>query len=286
MKHVVIGASGLIGSHIMKTFTPCIGTYFSNKKEGLVHLDISFVPKLIEFFKKNQPDCIFLPAAIPGVDYCETHESETSKINVQGVQNVLQALKELQLSPKVIYFSSEYVFDGTNGPYSENDTPNPPNVYGKQKLRAEQLLRSFYKNYIIVRTVWVYGAEDGRKNFLYAVLDRTKKEKKLPVPTDELSTPTSAADLARALKELIRQNYTGIINIAGPQRMSKLDFAKGILHAFNLPSKYLDPVPSSKIPRPAQRPKNAGLKIDVLSSLGITMRSLEENLDEIKRCIK
>jgi len=277
--NLVIGASGLIGSHLIGKFQPCTGSYFSNPQPDLIPLDITSYEETEKILHRLKPKNIFIPAAIPEVDHCETHEKETEKTNIHGLKNVLAAAKEF--NPKIIYLSSEYVFDGKNGPYSEDDTPHPINIYGKQKLLAETLVQK-RSNHIIVRTVWVYGKEDRRKNFMYAVIDRTKKKEKILVPLDEISNPTSAIDLANALQKLVQKNYVGIINVVGSERMSKFDFAKKIVELFDLPPHHLVPVESDSIPRAAKRPKNAGLKTDLLNSLGISMRSLEDNLQELK----
>jgi dTDP-4-dehydrorhamnose reductase len=137
----VIGASGLVGEHLANPLgigdNP-VATYRSNLIPSAEHLDICDAVKVKELLERLQPEIIFLPAALTNVDFCEENRDPSYTINVKGVKNVVDTSNKIEA--RLIYFSTDYIFDGTAGPYHEDSTANPISEYGRQKLEAEHYI--------------------------------------------------------------------------------------------------------------------------------------------------
>lgn len=285
MKTLIIGASGLVGGYLYKAFflkDEVIGTSFPEKKDKFLLLDIRDRAALEKLFSKFRPEVVLCPAAISNVEFCQQHPDECRVVNIDALNNLIQQVKRNNCS--LVFFSSEYVFDGRNGPYSEDDIPLPINEYGRQKLEAEKLIQEQLDNYIIVRTTVVYGWEEEGKNFVTQMLKSFRAERKMKVPLDQFSSPTYAADLASAVSRLVSASQRGVFNIVGPQVMNRYEFAKIVCDVFNLDSGLLVPVKTSQLNQKAARPLAAGLKIDKLNKIiKTTMRAPFEGLGAMKK---
>ncbi len=144
MRLLIVGATGLVGE---KLFTEArargaetFGTYLTKKQPGMLMLDITNKQMAKSIVAETSPDCIVQTAALANVDYCEDHRKQAHAVNVQGTQNVAEAAKEAGC--KMVYISTDYVFDGGSGPYAEDDPPNPINYYGLTKLEGEKLVKT------------------------------------------------------------------------------------------------------------------------------------------------
>ncbi len=284
-KVLIIGASGLVGNtlyRILSSQYQVEGTYCGYPCECLVRLDISdrrSVEKVIESFN---PDCVFLPAAMTNVDLCEDNKDACIRVNVEGVNNVVSVIKDHPC--KLVYFSTEYVFDGKNGPYSEDDKPNPINVYGKAKLEAEYIISSLLKDYLIIRTTGIYGWEPQGKNFVMGLIRRNRLKETVKVPVDQISTPTYVEDLAVTSLELVHSGKKEIYNVAGSSLINRLEFANFIADEFGLNKRLIRGIKTEDLMQKAARPLAAGLKIDKISGeLNIHMSSAVEGLKLMKR---
>lgn len=282
-KVLIIGASGQVGKALMKALFKdfdAVGTYYSNKEKGLLHLNINNRDEVEAIFNKIKPDVAILTSALTNVDYCEEHKNTAEEINILGTKNVVEECKKM--NAKLVFLSTEYVFDGKNGPYSENDKENPINVYGKTKLMGENMVKKL-KNYAIVRTVTVYNLGYDKKNFLSQLLLKLKANKEAKVPSDQISTPTNADNLAEAIKLLVIKDKKGIYNAAGSERISRYEFAVKAARVFNLNADLIKPIKTSFLNQRAKRPLNAGLKIDKLNKeIGISMYDAEKGLKYFK----
>lgn len=266
MNALVVGASGLVGSHLMQAGKQrgwqMAGTYVGAPREDLILLDMGDAAAVRKVLAFERPDVLFLTAFNPNVDECERKPQETWKTNVEGNRNVIAAAGTAGIP--VVYYSSDYVFDGSNGPYRETDTPNPLSEYGRQKLAVERLLFEQSSGSIIIRTTVVYGQEERGKNFLYQVLRALRQGKVFAVPTDQISTPTFAPDLAEASLDLAQKHATGIFHVAGPDLLSRFAFAEAIVNAFGLPQDRLKPVTTASLKQAAARPLKGGLLCEKL----------------------
>ena len=264
----VIGASGLIGNALCESFKKkgyIVEGYGRNLLgENIIYCDITQKKTLKGIFSHSNPNVVILTAALSNVDYCEEHPEESEKINVHGLKNLLDCMKVGDT--KIVYLSSDYIFDGLNGPYSEDDYPNPISVYGRHKLQAEELIKKITDDYLIIRTTWVYGPETRGKNFVLGLIERINREEKVKIPFDQIGSPTYSKNLADVIEELVRKNKRGIYNIVGPKLVDRYSFAKEISDHFGFNQDRLMPVSTVELGQKAKRPLKAGLKIDKIKA--------------------
>jgi len=215
------------------------------------------------------------------VDLCETEKTLCNRINVLGTQNLIDAVRAAK--SRLIYLSTDYVFDGKSGPYSEKDTPNPMNFYGKCKLKAENLIQKQLDDFIIARTTVVYGWEKQGKNFVMNMIARLKRGERVKVPIDQIGTPTYVNNIAEIFLDLASKKTRGVFNVAGPELMNRYTFAKLAAKIFGLSEELLVPIKTSDLGQKAPRPLNAGMKIAKLRSVShVQMLSPKEGLSHMR----
>lgn len=270
MKTLIIGARGLVGSALKKRIKDAYeGIPVEPQKDKQFYVDITKYETLFKAFSIIRPDIVYLPAAIAHVDKCEESQGP-EVVNVRGATTVLRLCESFDA--KLVYFSSSYVFDGTKSfPYTENDTPNPINNYGKQKQRVESLILSSQAKNLIVRTVGVFGTERLKKNFAKQVISAIFDNKKVFAPADQFMNPILSDDLARITIQLASK-HGGIWNVAGDTVVSKFQFAHHIAAYFGL-AHLISPVSSDKMKQIAKRPSNAALDCSAIKNLGIEVPS-------------
>lgn len=265
-KILIIGAAGLVGSALYQELLAAkhfvIGADNELLDDDLQFINITDQSSIQKVIARFEPRIIILTAAMSNVEYCEEHPEESSKVNIDGLKNVIQCMDSKK--SKLVFFSSDYVFDGISGPYSEADALNPLCVYGKDKVLGEELIKKSIADHLIVRTTWVYGPEVRGKNFVLNVIKKLKNNQKIKVPTDQIGSPTYSKCLARAVRELIENESRGIFNIVGPDLIDRYNFAKEICGIFNLDISHLIPLPTRELHQKAKRPLKGGLKIDKL----------------------
>jgi len=268
-RSLVIGASGLVGEHLVNLLTVSgenpIATFRTNPIRSAEQLDICQHAQVKSFFKQLQPEIVFLPAALTNVDYCERNREFSYMTNVIGVKNVVEASNAI--GARLIYFSTDYIFDGMAGPYYEDSTANPLSEYGRQKLIAEHYIALTAFNYLIIRTTVVYGWERQGKNFIYRLVKSLKEGNTVKVPNDQVGTPTYALDLAKNAIILSRIDLKGIMNVAGANCISRYEFALEAAKIFSLPQNLIHPVTTRELNQPAARPLVAGLKTEKAQTL-------------------
>ncbi len=225
-----------------------------------------------------RPDVVINAAAITNVDWCETNRTEAWRNNVTLVENIVGECK--RHGSRLIQISSDYVFDGNAGPYTEAATPNPLNYYGKTKLAAENACIGGELNMAIVRTMWLYGEHRrGKPSFVTWLLDTLMAGTPARVVTDEIGNPTYLDDLAYAIIKIIDREGTGILNIAGPNLMSRWDFAQAVVRTFDLNPELLIPVTSGELQRVAKRPISSGLiSLRAQTLFGLRLTSVADGL--------
>ena len=287
MRVFIVGASGFIGRIIFESLSrghETYGSFFSNPAKGLIHLDMTDQKAVKEILTSLKPDVIIHPAANPNVEYCEAHQKETWQINVEGSRNLIETARDI--GAKFVYFSSDYVFDGTNGPYSEEDIPHPINEYGLQKLAVEKLIKNYLENYLIIRITIVYGWERRGKNFVMGLIKNLKNGRSMNIPFDQIGSPTYVNNMVHVVKELIESNEIGIYHVAGTDLIDRYTFAKNIAEIFELDENLLIPVTTNQLGQIAKRPLKAGMKIDkVQKDVSIHLMNVREGLEDMKNTI-
>lgn len=284
MRVFIVGASGFVGRIMFEYLSrehETHGSFYSNPVKRLIHLDMTDLKAVKDILTSLKPDVIIHPAANPNVEYCEEHPKETWQVNVEGSRNIIETAREIGV--KFVYFSSDYVFDGTNGPYSEDNVPNPINEYGLQKLAVEKLIKNYLEKYLIIRITIVYGWEPRGKNFVMGLIKNLKNGDFMKVPYDQIGSPTYANNMIQAVKELIEADKTGIYHVAGTDVMDRYTFAKNVAEIFELDENLLIPVTTNQLDQKAKRPLKAGMKVDkVQKDVSIRLMSVRDGLEDMK----
>ena len=282
--HLVIGASGLIGEHILRVLLArgleAKGTYFRHRRAGLVPLDIRDESAIIELLNHVRPDFVYFPAAIANVDYCEQNPDLTTEVNVKAGRLVLEHLG--RSGTKSVFFSSDYVFDGRSGPYEESDTLSPICEYGRQKAELERTVAERDEQALVVRTTVVYGWESQGKNFVSRLLSKVRNGDTIRVPTDQVGTPTFAPNLADAVVELALADARGLVHIAGPTRVSRFEFAREAIRIGGMDQDLVLPVHTAELGQIAPRPLSAGLRVEKAQrSFGLRLLDYKTGLGQM-----
>ena len=263
MRVFISGASGLVGSNCLKHFTEqgweVVGSYYSFQTDDTVFYD-TLMPDHPENFDivEFKPDVIVHCGALTHVDYCETHEEESYEKTVQSTINLVKVAKECNAS--MVYISTDYVFDGKNGPYREDAPVHPISVYARHKLEAEQLVLREIPNALVLRVTNVYGNELRGKNFVARIVDQCRNHQKLTLklPYDQYASPANAWDIARAMFVLLRDHKTGIYHIGGTDYLNRVELALRVLAYFPDAEYDLIPISTEEMKQPAARPLLGG----------------------------
>ena len=262
MRALVIGGTGLVGNALVRAWARrgavvAAATYHCHPSAAFRQLDMQDEAAVRAALAELRPDLVAVPAANPHVDYCELHPEETRRVNVAGTLNVARACRTA--GARMVFFSSDYVFDGRKGVYTEKDVPSPINEYGRQKAEAEVgVLQADARN-LVVRTSGAYGWQWEPKNFVLQISSRLAAGQRMQVAADLLYNPTAAENLADVVIELCAKNAGGIFHVVGADRLARHDFAVLAARAFGLDESLLEPVPSAQFKSPTPRPKSSSL---------------------------
>jgi dTDP-4-dehydrorhamnose reductase len=257
VKALIIGASGLVGGALRTVFPQAVGTYFRSPSADLVALDITDDAAVRALVTQVAPGLILLPAAQPNVDRCETEPAESEHVNVDGTRHVAAAAARAHA--RLVFFSTDYVFDGKAGPYAPDAPTSPINVYGRHKLAAETIVRETVADHLIVRACGVYGYQATGKNFVMALVRLAAAGKRMRVPSDQWGTPTLAENLAAAVHELALSDHRGIVHPVGPDYLTRIEFARLAAEVLGYTSGFLQPVATPALKQPAARPLRGGV---------------------------
>ena len=272
MKIFISGASGLVGGNCLQHFreqgAEVLGSYFSFPTADTVYfntLDIND-PKNADI-KGFAPDVIVHCGALTHVDYCEDHEEESYQKTVISTQNMIQLAKAC--GARLVYISTDYVFDGNHGPYLEEAAVNPLSVYAKHKLEAEQMVCQQMPDHLVLRITNVYGNEARNKNFVSRIIEQCLQKQKLvlKLPVDQYATPVNAWDIARAMFLLLRDRHQGIFHISSTDWMNRVELALRVLHYFPDAEYDLIPMLTTELQQAANRPLRGGLLHNKFSAL-------------------
>ncbi len=286
LKAAVIGASGLVGQALMQVLESnqyeVAGTYGTQPLPGLTPLDLGDGDGIREYFGSLKPRVVFLTAAMTNVDYCEEHPEETFRINSEGARRVAEEAS--RAGSELVYYSTEYVFDGENGPYDEEAKPSPVSVYGKSKIEAEKAIVETLEEHLIVRTTVVYGWNRRSKNFAMQLYQKLQGGVPMQVPEDQIGSPTLVDYLAEASVRLVQQEARGVVNVVGRDLLARTEFARALARLFGLDPRLIVPVSTADLKQRARRPLRGGLKTEKLAGLlGTEAMPLEEALKRLRR---
>ena len=296
-KLLVIGVTGLAGSRTVrlaeKQGYEAWGTYNARSfsAPAAVKLDITDRDATLGLVQKLRPDVIIDTAALHNVDYCETHREEADKVNVEGTRALADAARST--GSRLIFLSTDFVFDGEGAPYTETDLPNPLDYYAKTKVDAENIVAQL-PNYGIARSSVIYGwnpveltglpSSSGKTvNFAMYCLDKFRQGETVGVVNDQYSSPTLADNLSEALLKLAEYSGSGIFHTAGRSCLTRYDFAVKIATTFGYSSDFVQPVATRDLNQMALRPRNSCLSVEnAEKELGVRFLTADEGLQAMK----
>ena len=269
MRITIFGATGLLGKALMREWKDDEVTGLSSA-DG----DIRDEKQVLNLVQRARPDWIVLAAAYTDVDGCETHRDLAFDVNCRGAVNVARAAK--QHGSRLLFLSTDYVFDGTKTtPYATDDPLAPRSAYGQSKAEAEVELVKTLSDCCIVRTSWLFGS--GGKCFPDTILKLAASRPELAVVGDQRGSPTYSIDLARAIIQLCRQGASGMVHVTNRGECSWYEFAREIIAAAGLKTVVRETT-SDKFVRPAERPKYSVLSPESLQRRGIAMPDWQDAL--------
>lgn len=290
MKLLVVGASGLVGSYVYEEARlrghNVIGTYRNFKIDGLHRLDLDNPSDTLAMIEDFKPNWVVHAAGWTWVDGCESDPERAFRENCEQPAQLARFCKKT--GTRFAYFSTTYVFDGTNGPYSENDAPNPINVYGKSKWAAEQQIQALLDGQALVpRVICVWGREHQKKNFVYQVIKAVRENQSITLPSDQIGNPSWAGDIAWWLLELISSDERGCWNLAGSgENQSRVGWFNSIALALKragVTSAFpnIKIMPTSLIGQVAPRPLHAGARTNKIAKRYPRTQRSPEDLSEL-----
>jgi len=264
-KILVTGASGLLGQKLVRFgigrgYDVC-SLYSSHPPDGgrTFRVDITNSKDLNDRLKLEHPDVVINTASLTDVDFCEREPEFAMRVNATGPALLADACKRIQAF--LLHLSTDYVFDGAKGNYSENDTPAPINQYGFSKLQGERSIAK-HANVCIARTSVLYGwGREHRANFATWLYTKLSKGSRVNVVTDQLASPTLNTNLANMILELAERRISGLIHVAGATRASRYEFAIELAKQFNFDTSLIVPTTSDASSWIARRPKDSSLDI-------------------------
>ena len=251
-KILVTGCNGQLGRESNRIYQGSSEYEIFNTDVACDHatkLDITNIDQVLELAREVKPYAIINCAAHTGVDACETDQDNAYRINAIGPRNLSIAATET--GAKIVHISTDYVFAGNaKKPYVEFDRPDPQGMYGATKLAGEQFVQQFAKDFFIIRTAWLYG--DG-KNFVKTMLRLSETNDEVRVVGDQFGTPTSTAELAKAIRVLLPTENYGLFHGTCEGSCNWADFAKEIFRLAGKDTKVKD-ITTAEYPTPAVRP--------------------------------
>lgn len=278
------GFSGLVGSRVSELLAD--GFEFTDLSLA-TGVDITNIDDVEKSINNSEARTIIHMAAKTDVDTCEDDkllrdEGQAWMVNVVGTENIVAVAKKT--GKRVIYISTDFVFDGTKEFYTEEDQPNPVNWYGITKHEGEKTVSKYSNDATVVRIAYPYRAYyPQKKDFVRRILERCKRGEKLIGITDHIITPAFIDDIAYVLKTIIEKKLSGIFHAVGSQSMSVFDAIKLVEKIFGF-SGEVEPVTREiYFQNKALRPFKLVLKNDKINKLGIKMSRFDEGLEEIKK---
>ncbi|OSY88019.1 dTDP-4-dehydrorhamnose reductase [Tenacibaculum holothuriorum] len=297
VKIVITGSNGLLGQTLLNLFLKekekytIIGFSRGGNRSGRTDftfesIDIIEKDNLLSTLKKHTPDVIINTAAMTNVDACETQKEECNKLNI----NVVEYLKEYCGNHKthLVHLSTDFIFDGKNGPYKETDAPNPLSHYGVSKLKSEEVLTKSTINYTILRTILVYGKvfDMSRNNIVLWVKKSLEQNRQITIVNDQYRMPTYVEELAKACKISIDQKAFGVFNISSNTLLSIYEIAQEIAEVFGLNKELIKPISTKTLNQTAPRPSKTGFDLTKTNTeLDFYPKSFKEDLLQFKETL-
>lgn len=290
MKVLITGANGFLGQylsaqllekeyHVIATGKgECRLPFLGEKGFRYLPMDFTNPFEVHDVFDKYKPDVVIHAGALTKVDDCELEQWQAYLTNVEGTVTMLLNAEEQKSF--FVFISTDFVFDGAEGQYKEDDIPNPVNFYGKTKAEAEEAVKEYEYEWAIVRTSLVYGKPlAGRGNILTVVKEKLEKEEKYNVVNDQIRTPTHVEDLAAGIVSIVEKKAIGIYHLSGMDILTPYEMACRAADYLDLNKSVLLKVTAANFSQPAKRPCKTNFIIDkAINQLNYKPVSFEEGL--------
>ena len=288
---LITGANGLLGQALVDVMSrhpeyDVLATgrdavpLFRGGSCGYAPLDITDTDQVARIFQDFTPDVVVNCAAMTQVDACHADRETCWRVNADAVGQLSKHC--FASGSRLIQVSTDFVFDGMEGPYAESARMRPVNFYGKSKQAGENEARGAgIDKWAIARTVLVFGTAENlsRSNIVLWVIKELSEGRQIRVVTDQWRTPTYAPDLADGIERIVRYNKSGIYHLSGREFLTVFDFAKIIAETFDLDASLIQPVDSSTFRQPAKRPRRTGfITLKAETELGYKPRPVREAL--------
>lgn len=287
----ITGASGVLGSTIIFMLRGKYETSFCYHRHPVsfqgtkgFHLDLTNREETLRQVIGLHPEVIVHCAALTDVDYCEDHYKEARIVNAEATRTLAEIADRVRA--KLIYISTEAVYEGAKGNYSEEDPPKPVNRYGETKLEGEQAVSSGKGDWFIARTgfeSWRPNGNFGKRSFFGWLIEKLESGRPFPVFHDRHFTPLSVYNLVSILNEVIDRDIRGLFNVEGIERCSYVDFAKKVAQAFGLDGSLIRAVSLEVYPAKVKRPRDTSLNVNRLRRVIQTqILDVTETIQELK----
>lgn len=293
-KVLITGSNGLLGQKLVtlflknqkyEVFALSRGVNRNSVTVGYVYYDVDATDfnRLNTVLTEVQPSVILNAAAMTNVDECEEKRSECHLINVALVAQLVNW--SAQNDAHLIHISTDFIFDGKNGPYREDDVPNPLGYYGQTKLESEELLIKSTISHTILRTILVYGIVDNmsRSNIVLWIKGAIENKKEVTIIDDQFRMPTLVDDLAQACLLAVEKRAQGVFNVSSNTLLSIYEIAFEVAKVFDLDSSYIKRISTKQLNQRAERPSITGFILDKsVEKLGLPSYSFTERLQVFK----
>ena len=286
-KLLVTGASGLLGNKIVdlaKNDYVVVPLYKTKPlHSNSLKLDITDTTDVLNLFQKLKPNEVIHTASETNVDRCEKEKEHAWKINVEGTRNI--SLSCSKVNAKLVYISTDYVFDGEKGNYKEENKPNPINYYGVTKLEGENEVIRHCQNYAILRTSVLYGWHPWKINFATWTINQLEQNKEITVVEDHYNTPTLANNLAEMVIEAVQKDLQGLYHTSGSEKISRYEFARKIAKTFHLDKDLIKPIKMKQLTAwIAKRPIDSSLDVGkIQKQLKTKPLNITDGLNKMKK---
>ena len=293
-KVLITGSNGLLGQKLVNLFSDLddfetVAISRGNDRNETAKnytyhsIDITDKKKVINLLDDVKPDYIINCAAITNVDECEKEQEKCFSVNVEALKTIVESAKKH--NSHLIHISTDFIFDGENGSYTEDDEPNPINYYGLSKLKGEEIIKQTQINYTILRTILVYGLVDNmsKNNIVSWIKNGIENKQTLTIVNDQFRMPTLVDDLADACLLAIQNKAYGVFNVSSSELLSIYEVALEVANTFNLDPSYIKSISTSQLSQPAKRPPKTGFNLEKSQkTLKLPILSFKDRLQVFK----
>jgi dTDP-4-dehydrorhamnose reductase len=244
--------------------------------------DLCDMTRLRKTFAKVKPDAVVHTAALANIDYCQSHQDEAERVNVGATRELARLCGDS--GAKMVFCSTDSIFDGKKGMYTEEDAPNPVNFYAETKISAEQAVREYAESGVVTRLSLVMGLPvlGAGNSFLAKMTTALADGKEVPFPENEIRTPVDVITLGQAFLELAANDFTGTLHLAGSTRLNRYDMGCRIAQRLGYPTSLIVATDSNAMEGRAPRPNDASLdNSKACSVLNTPMKTMTEGLDRV-----